>query len=225
MHGRAAKKARQVPNPHQLACGSCRREVTELIANGEDVECPFQCATGLCSLECFLEHKMVCENRSNPLPLFSERWSGERSPLTRAVLLEGINVERPFGVKVSPLMDIFSETGRAIWDDLDQADPDAEHHAPDCKSFSRARGKPFWIGEHPPALCDEHHVMGFSNLKGQAAVQAPRKSHGTGQYQALHRAASEGQAVQPGAPVQELHLVYEGTCGVGKHAWGVHGNL
>lgn len=169
------KRARGVPNPQQLACGHCRSDMTELIANGQDVECPLLCGLRLCSLECFLEHKGSCENKAKALPLFSERWSGERSPLTQAVLQEGINVARPFDVKVSPLMDIFTDTGRTIWDDLDQADPDAEHHAPDCKSFSRTRGKPFWIGQQkhqgPPALRDERHIMGFPNLRGQAAVQ------------------------------------------------------
>ena len=169
------KRPRDVPNPKQLACGQCRGDMTELMASGEDVECPLHCGTRLCSMECFLEHRSSCENAAKPLPLFSERWAGERSPLTRAMLQEGFDVARPFDIKVSPLMDIFSQSGRAIWDDLDAQDADVEHHATDCKSFSRARGRPFWINgqwyKGPPALRDERHVMGFPNVRGQAAVQ------------------------------------------------------
>lgn len=168
------KRAPGMPNPQQLACGHCRVDATELIAGGQDVECPFGCGTRLCSMECFLEHRPVCTCGSKQVPLFSERWSGGNSPLTQAMLQEGFIVTRPFDIKVSPLMDFFSESGKAIWEDLDEEDIEIEHHAPDCKSFSRARGKPFEINGQwhrgPPALRDERHVMGFPNLRGHSAV-------------------------------------------------------
>ena len=72
-------------------------------------------------------------------------------------------------------MDFFTEEGKSQWAVLAEEDPDYEHHAPDCKTMSRARGKPFYIGgkfhRGPPALRDERHVMGFPNLKGQDAVK------------------------------------------------------
>eukprot|EP00435_Cladocopium_sp_Y103_P026423 s1807_g6.t1 len=168
------KRPRGVPSPQQLNCGQCRTDVSEMVANGDDTECPFNCGLRLCSMECFLDHKERCPASGKEVPLFSERWAGHSSPLTRTMLQEGFDVTRPFDIKVSPLMDIFSDSGKAIWDDLDATPVDAEHHAPDCKTMSRARGKPFWLNgrwiQGPPALRDEKHVMGFNNLTGQNAV-------------------------------------------------------
>ena len=169
------KRPRGVPSVQQLACARCRTDVTEHIANGQDIECVFGCSARLCSLECFLEHKDQCHCSAKEVPLFSERWAGGNCPLTRAILQEGLDVTRPYDIKISPLMDFFSESGKMIWEDLDQTPVEAEHHAPDCKTMSRARGRPFllegqWI-KGPPALRDERNVMGFNNLKGHQAVQ------------------------------------------------------
>ena len=169
------KRPRGVPSAQQLTCVYCRTDVTEHIANGQDTECVFGCGARLCSLECFLEHKERCSCSGKEVPLFSERWAGGNCPLTRALLQEGFDVTTPYDIKISPLMDFFSESGKAIWEDLDQTPAEAEHHAPDCKTMSRARGKPFWLeGEWvrgPPALRDEKNVMGFNNLRGHQAVQ------------------------------------------------------
>lgn len=78
--------------------------------------------------------------------------------------------------EVSSNMDFFKEEGKDIWEALDATDGvEAEHHAPDCKTFSRARGKPFWVDGYrylgPPALRDERNVYGFSNLRGDNAVR------------------------------------------------------
>ena len=123
------KRPRGTPGAQQLTGGQCRSDMTEIIANGQDTECVFECGTRLCSLECFLEHKERCGCAAKEVPLFSERWSGGNSPLSRAVLQEGLDVTRPFDIKVSPLMDIFSESGKSIWDDLDGTPIEAEHHA------------------------------------------------------------------------------------------------
>ena len=169
------KRPRGVPSAQQLTCVYCRTDVTEHIANGQDTECVFGCGARLCSLECFLEHKERCSCSGKEVPLFSERWAGGNCPLTRALLQEGFDVTTPYDIKISPLMDFFSESGKAIWEDLDQTPAEAEHHAPDCKTMSRARGKPFWLeGEWvrgSPALRDEKNVMGFNNLRGHQAVQ------------------------------------------------------
>lgn len=91
------------------------------------------------------------------MPLFSERWSGPRYPLTRAMMLkEGLDVAPPFDKAVSSSMDFFAEEGKQAWEAFDNADVEFEHHAPDCKTFSRAGGKPFWIDGYrysgPPPL-------------------------------------------------------------------------
>ena len=169
------KRPAGIPNPDFLICDNCRGDISEEIGNGSDIECPLQCGVRFCSLQCFLEHHPRCPNQDKPVPLFSERWSGPNCPLSQAVLQEGLPVAAPYDIKFDPRMDFFTEEGKGIWQDLDDLEADAEHHAPDCKTMSRARGRPFWIGNEwhrgPPAIRSEQHVMGFTNLKGPIAVK------------------------------------------------------
>ena len=208
------KRPRGVPSVQQLACARCRTDVTEHIANGQDIECVFGCSARLCSLECFLEHKDQCHCSAKEVPLFSERWAGGNCPLTRAILQEGLDVTRPYDIKISPLMDFFSESGKMIWEDLDQTPVEAEHHAPDCKTMSRARGRPFllegqWI-KGPPALRDERNVMGFNNLKGASgSASSPGKPNGPEECEAVQRIARKREGVHFGASLEELPLVHE----------------
>ena len=62
------------------------------------------------------------------------------------MLREGFDVALPYDLKIRPEMEFFSEEGKAIWKGLDDSPVEVEHHAPDCKTMSRARGRPFWIG-------------------------------------------------------------------------------
>ena len=109
------------------------------------------------------------------VPLFSERWCGPRAPLTQAMVSEGFDVTEPYDLLRGAHMDYFTERGKEQWKWLDEQGAHFEHHAPDCKTMSRARGRPFWIGSQrydgPPALRDEHHVMGFPHLRGNVAVK------------------------------------------------------
>ena len=156
-------------------CGGCRQDLSDMLAENMVIKCPRECGKSICSLECYSSHYHVCPHKESPVPLFSERWSGPNCPLTRAVLKQGIDVVEPFDVRRSPDMDFFSESGKKIWDTLDEESIELEHHAPDCKTMSRARGKPFYIGQHrydgPPALRDEYNVMGFPSLRGSDAVK------------------------------------------------------
>ena len=169
------KRPMGIPSPQAVFCCVCRSDMSEVIGNGEDLECPFACGSRVCSLPCFQEHKLECEGASKGLPLFSERWSGPNCPLSYAMLKEGFDVAMPYDRKVNSEMDFFTEQGKAIWQELDEAPVEVELHAPDCKTMSRARGKPFWIGGRkyngPPALRDEQHIMGFTHLRGQDAVR------------------------------------------------------
>eukprot|EP00435_Cladocopium_sp_Y103_P026272 s118_g6.t1 len=162
------------PDPRSIICANCRQDMAEQIGNGDDIECPFGCGVRFCCLICFYQHRDFCENQSKHLPLFSERWSGPNAPLSQAVLRAGINICLPYDVKMGPDMDFFTEEGKETWNALDASEIDAEHHAPDCKSMSRARGRPFYVDgvrhEGPPALRDEYNVMGFRNLRGYNAV-------------------------------------------------------
>ena len=162
-------------DPNDLVCGECRRDMAEDIGLGQEVECPLACGKRFCRLDCFLEHAATCENCQIRHPTFSERWSGPNAPLTECLVRKGVVVEPPFDLKRDSRMDYFSDEGKGIWKWLDQKEPTAEHHAPECKTFARRRGQPFWIGKRwfpgPPALRDEANIMGFSNLRGSDAVK------------------------------------------------------
>lgn len=64
---------------------------------------------------------------------------------TEAMLKQGFDVLPPFDRARGPDMDFFTEEGKSQWRVLAEEAP--EHHAPDCKTMSRARGKPFKSGE------------------------------------------------------------------------------
>eukprot|EP00438_Fugacium_kawagutii_P033385 Skav211631 [mRNA] locus=scaffold2262:105332:110360:+ [translate_table: standard] len=169
------KRPHGIPNPTNFVCTHCRSDMSEMIANGADIECPFGCGQRCCSLQCFLDHRDQCADQAKEVPLFSERWSGPNAPLSIACLQSGFDVILPFDKQVSEVMDIFTPQGQEVWEALDATEVEAEHHAPDCKSFSRARGRPFWVGDEwhrgPPALRSERHVLGLPNLQGHHAAQ------------------------------------------------------
>ena len=139
------------------------------------------------------------------MPLFSERWSGPECPLTKAILKQGIDVVEPYDVRRNPDMDFFTDSGRRIWESLDDESVELEHHAPDCKTMSRARGKPFYIGQYrydgPPALRDEYNVMGFPSLRGESAVRVRQGNRmalkSTKRCSALHDAGKKFSMEHP----------------------------
>ena len=159
----------------EFVCGECRRDMAEEIGVGTEIDCPMQCGKRFCGLDCFLEHKGECPNKGGHVPTFSERWSGPNAPLTETLVREGVAVEVPYDMRRDSRMDFFTDEGKGIWKWLDEREPEAEHHAPECKTFSRRRGQPFWIGRRkftgPPALRDESNIMGFPSLKGGDAVK------------------------------------------------------
>ncbi len=169
------KAAPGVVDQNDLVCGECRKDMAEEIGVGREIDCPMLCGRRFCCLDCFLEHAAQCRNRGDDHPTFSERWSGPNAPLTEGLVRSGVTVEAPFDVKRDQRMDYFTDEGKQIWKWLDEREPTAEHHAPECKTFSRRRGQPFWIGRRrfagPPALRDEANIMGFSYLKGTDAVR------------------------------------------------------
>ena len=173
-----AQCIKRVPGSCSIAdtlCASCREDMAEEMGTGEEFECPKKCGQHFCSLECYLEHRDTCPHKTMGVPTFSERFSGPNSPLTKSMLRRGFDVLPPFDRARDSAMDFFSDAGRQRWRELDEAEPDYEHYGPDCKTMSRARGKPYYIGgrryEGPPPLRDERHVMGFPNLRGDDAVR------------------------------------------------------
>eukprot|EP00438_Fugacium_kawagutii_P024080 Skav212943 [mRNA] locus=scaffold374:499856:502796:- [translate_table: standard] len=173
-----AKQIKRKPgtcSPNDLQCDNCRRDISEEISRGEEFDCPKRCGKHFCSIDCYCTHRSECHNRRMVLPVFSERWSGPNAPLTQAMLRQGFDVVAPYDWERNERMDFFSREGKEHWNQIAEEDPEYEHHAPDCKTFSRARGKPFWIGQRrfqgPPALRDERNTLGFSNLRGDDAAK------------------------------------------------------
>ena len=169
------KRGRGIPNPDNLLCQNCRQDIAEDIAKGREYDCPKRCGSRFCSIHCYTWHREQCSRSQLAIPKFSERWSGPNAPLTRMMLRQGFDVLDPYNMKRGWYMDYFTEGGKQQWNQLNREETVIEHHAPDCKTMSRARGRPFWIEgrrfEGPQALRDEHNVMGFKYLKGQEAVQ------------------------------------------------------
>ena len=88
---------------------------------------------------------MECKRRRYPVAKFGEGFAGPRAPLSQAVGQVGmIEVQPPYDLHLGH--DFFSDHGRARLEEL-EGDPDlfAEHYAPCCKLFSRARGRPITL--------------------------------------------------------------------------------
>ena len=144
--------------------------------------CPANCKVALCSKECQWKHRGgPCKRASYPVPKFGERFSGANAPLTEAVAKVGLlEVQPPYDLKTG--FDFFSDDGRAALEELEE-DPHlfAEHWAPCCKLFSRARGRPVRLPggrviAGPQPVRDQNNLMGFSWL-GKEMKQRLRHSN------------------------------------------------
>ena len=159
-------------------CFHCEKEFTE---QGK-FPCPTLCGASLCGLECQWAHKQGnCPRSCYMMPKFGERFSGPMAPLSHEVArVGGIEVQEPFDLKCGH--DFFSDEGRQHLHTLEE-DPHlaAEHWAPECRLFSRARGKPVKLPDGrvvpgPQPVRDEKHVMGFNWLPAHLKI-ALRKSN------------------------------------------------
>ena len=144
--------------------------------------CPAGCGVVLCSLSCIWNHcKGQCPRRDYTLPRFGERFAGPRARLTHEVArMGGFDVQEPFDYKTGD--DFFSDEGRKKLEELENDELlAAEHWAPECRLFSRARGKPVKLpsGEviqGPQPVRDAKHVMGFRWLSAEMKVQLRRSN-------------------------------------------------
>lgn len=151
--------------------------------------CPAKCGARFCCLECIWDHRQCargkarsCPRKSWRVPKFGERFSGPRAPLTHAVAqLGGVEVQKPFDILTGS--DMFTEEGRNELQTLTD-DPMlyCEHWAPECKLFSRARGRPIVLrgGERVPGpqpVRDANHVMGFPWLQGDMKARLRRSNN------------------------------------------------
>lgn len=206
--GGAAVSDRFMPEPLTVdhaggECWWCER----VFRSEQRYPCPSQCGAVLCSLECIWEHRKhpIRHNRGCPrktwgLPKFGERFSGAHAPLSHAVAQMGhIEVQRPFDLLRGS--DFFSEAGREELTELLE-DPFlyCEHWAPECKLFSRARGKKIRLASGrviagPQPVRDAHHLMGFPWLRSQMKAKL-RKSNAMA-IKALRRGETSKQTGMP----------------------------
>ena len=169
--------------------------------------CPGLCGAALCSLECIWAHRdkdsqepRSCVRKRWEVPKFGERFAGPHAPLTHAVAqMGGVEVQKPYDVLTGS--DFFTQQGR---DELEELCSDpflyAEHWAPECKLFSRARGRPIRLRsgrfiQGPRPVRDAKHVMGFSNLPPEMKIRL-RKSNGMA-LKALKRGEHVSRTRQP----------------------------
>eukprot|EP00435_Cladocopium_sp_Y103_P049951 s206_g15.t1 len=165
-------------------CFECGGEVQD----GWRYPCPADCGAGFCSLACVFRHRDIdrassgeCPRRTWRPPRFGERFAGERAPLSHAVSLAGhIEVQEPYDLHFGN--DMFTEQGRQELARLmDDEHLFCEHWAPECKLFSRARGRVIRLADGttvagPQPVRDARHVMGFPWLSNDMKSRV-RKSN------------------------------------------------
>ena len=156
-------------------CYECGQEVNPRFS----YPCPAECGAAMCSLKCTWGHRDAdhpadcdCPRRLWKVPRFGERFAGKRAPLSHAVALQGgIEVQLPYDLHFGN--DMFTDQGREQLKRLcEDGQVVAEHWAPECRLFSKARGRPIVLRDGttirgPQPVRDEAHVMGFPWLSGE----------------------------------------------------------
>eukprot|EP00435_Cladocopium_sp_Y103_P007817 s1173_g2.t1 len=160
-------------------CYVCEKELVE----PRSYPCPSGCGVGLCSLKCIQDHRDgECRRRAYVVPKFGERFSGPNAPLSHAVARTGgVEVQPPYDILRGD--DFFSQEGKDKLAAL-EADPAlaCEHRAPECRLFSRARGKPVHLPDGrvvpgPQPVRDEKHVMGYPWADNQTKIALRRSNN------------------------------------------------
>ena len=161
-------------------CECCRRDISD--RDEDDVyACPSQCGGKLCSVRCVSGHRDQCKRLDKRRPVFGERFSGMNYPLTKAVAKQGLFVQRPLDCLLEEQpWDFFTSEGKETLDTMeDDGELGCTHWAPECKTFSAARGKPIWTtsGRYlrgPPALRNADNPWGFQNISTTDKVKVRR---------------------------------------------------
>ena len=185
-------------------CGTCDKEMATSTMH-QRYKCPSKCGKVLCSIGCLSKHRLLCCRDEYPKMVFGERFSGPEYPLTKAAGLQGLHVQPPLDIlREGDSWDFFTPTGKERLDDLcDEGNLKAEHWAPECKTFSAARGKPVHTTSGrrirgPPALRSRDKPWGLSGLsptdqikvrQGNAmakrSLQGLREGHARGKLESL----------------------------------------
>eukprot|EP00435_Cladocopium_sp_Y103_P044150 s460_g12.t1 len=165
--------------PEKDVCGCCGTGFRGLDPERRLYVCPRRCGERFCSALCVADHSHgACTRQDFYAPTFGERFSGPRYPLTKACGLAGIAIQRPMDKLVpEDEWNILTESGKRR---LAEAETDpalkAEHWAPECRTFSRARGR--WIQlpdggwiQGPRQVRSDDQPWGFNDLtKGDAVA-------------------------------------------------------
>ena len=183
--------------------------------------CPAGCKAVFCGLECMWAHRdpasrhhvRACVRGDWHPPKFGERFAGPHAPLTHAVAqVGGVEVQRPFDVLTGD--DFFTDAGRKVLEELGN-DPwlYCEHWAPECRLFTRARGKPIRLRDGraipgPQPVRDSRHLMGFPHLGAEMKARL-RKSNNMALKASLKR----------GQKVAETEVPRHWTCEHPYNSW------
>ena len=165
-------------------CYECNRNLED----GSKYPCPADCGGVFCTLACVMEHRDVdhaseqeCPRRAWRPPRFGERFAGHRAPLSHAVAMVG-HIE----VRAEPSVfghNILTDEGKRTLSRLTEDEfLAAEHWAPECKPFSKARGRPVHLDDGtrlagPQPVRDRKHIMGFPWLSGDMKARVRRANN------------------------------------------------
>ena len=205
--GTATRFVDEAPGvPEKLAfegrCGHCAGPLDRASIPGYD--CPNECGAVACCVDCFAAHRHSCGREMMGKASFGERFCGPNCPLTKAVALEGIFVQPPLDRLRDGNWDFFSPSGRECLEGMeDDGHLSASHWAPECKTFSAARGRPIWTTsgryvQGPPALRSRDKPWGFPHLSrdnqikvrqgnamGRRSIQGVKEAHQQGRFGSL----------------------------------------
>ena len=165
--------------PLEDTCCVCGEQ---LGAKGTSFPCSRRCGAEACCAQCIFTHSEgQCLRDELDAPTFAERFAGPNFPLTQAVALQGIAIQPPLDIKIhSYPWDFFTEVGKSKLDNMERdSSLSATHWAPECKTFSAARGKPITLrgGRRiagPRALRSKAKPWGLPNLTTEESFQVRR---------------------------------------------------
>ena len=167
------------PVEQGLTCGECATPWAER-EEERRYPCPRACGMAFCRLSCLKLHEKKCERNGFYAPRFGERFSGGNCPLTKAVALAGIAVQTPMDKEYAEApWEFFTDDGKSALEEAEnEADLAAAHWAPNCRTFSRARGRPMRVKgkgkgkvEGPRAVRSDESPWGLQKLSKDDAVK------------------------------------------------------